>query len=157
MEQLQKLLAQYRKLAGQIQRFFARRVIPVSTFRFCLLGIKPMFHTFCKPWMLAVMIHLRTCSTMYYEWHKFMQTTSCAVTRHDICSLASKVYSRALLLEDLHSAFKKTSIYSFYLAVISRECTMPAEVYRSLRCWWDCKSKQDCNEWEWGGGGENIR
>lgn len=67
---------------------------------------------------------------MYHnECHKFMRSASCAVTRYDICSLACKVYSRALSAEKLHASFLKTGIFPLDKTTISKESTMPAEVF----------------------------
>ena len=67
---------------------------------------------------------------MYHDaCHKFTRTTSCTVTRYDICSLACRVYNRALSAENLYSAFMKTGISPYNRSVISKECTMPAEVF----------------------------
>jgi hypothetical protein len=49
------------------------------------------------------------------------------ITRYDVCSIASKVYSKALSAENLHAAFRKTGIYPFDPSGISNECVKPAE------------------------------
>lgn len=58
-----------------------------------------------------------------------MRSTACAVTRYDICGLACKVYSRALSAENLHASFLKTGIFPLDKTSISKESTMPAEVF----------------------------
>ena len=67
---------------------------------------------------------------MYHDvCHKFTRTTSCTVTRNDVCSLVCKVYNRALSADNLYSAFMKTGISPFDRSVISKECTMPADAF----------------------------
>ena len=67
---------------------------------------------------------------MYHDvCHKFTRTTSCTVTRNDVCSLVCKVYNRALFADNLYSAFMKTEISPNDSSVISKECTMPAEAF----------------------------
>ena len=61
--------------------------------------------------------------------HKFTFTTSCTVTRNDVCSFVWKVYNRALSADNFYSAFMKTGISPFDRSVISKECTMQADAF----------------------------
>ena len=40
------------------------------------------------------------------ECHKLIRRNSTKITRYDVCSIASKVYSKALSAENLHAAFR---------------------------------------------------
>ena len=63
------------------------------------------------------------------ECHKLIRRNSTKITRYDVCSIASKVYSKALSAENLHAAFRKTVIYPFDPSAISNECVKPSEFY----------------------------
>ena len=70
------------------------------------------------------------------ECHKFIRQTSTVITQ--ICSIACRVYFKALSPENLHSAFRKTGIYPFNNSVLQKESTMPAEVFQ--------KTKEKCTQ-----------
>ena len=63
------------------------------------------------------------------ECHKFTLQSSCTITLHVVCGLASKVYSRTLSSENLQSAFKKTGISPFNYSVINVASVKPLEVF----------------------------
>ena len=49
---------------------------------------------------------------MYHaQCHKFIRQTPAAITRYNICTIASKVYLRALSPGNLQSGFMKTGVY----------------------------------------------
>lgn len=55
------------------------------------------------------------------ECHKLIRRNSTEITRYDVCSIANKVYAKALSAENCHAAFCKTGIYPFDPSAISNE------------------------------------
>jgi hypothetical protein len=67
---------------------------------------------------------------MYYaQCHKVIRQTSAAITKYNLCEIASKVYSKALCSENLQAAFKKTGIYPADRNAIPKQAMLPAEVF----------------------------
>jgi hypothetical protein len=66
------------------------------------------------------------------ECHKLIRRNSTKITRYDVCSIASKVYSKALSAENLHAAFRKTVIYPFDPSAISNECVKPNKQHQAV-------------------------
>ena len=56
------------------------------------------------------------------ECHKLIRRYSTEITRYDVCSIASKVYSKASSAENLRAAFRITGNYRFDPSAISNEC-----------------------------------
>ena len=65
------------------------------------------------------------------EIHKQLRTSSCVITRYNLCEIASKVYSLALCAENLRSGFRKTGIFPLDSSVVDKHHFLPAEILRS--------------------------
>ena len=63
------------------------------------------------------------------ECHKKIRANSSVITKHNVCEIACRVYSRALSAEKLQSAFKQTGIYPLNRNIIPNVALLPAEVF----------------------------
>ena len=63
------------------------------------------------------------------ECHKKIRANSTVITKHNVCEIACRVYSRALSAENLQSAFKRIVIYPLNRNIIQNETLVPAEVF----------------------------
>jgi hypothetical protein len=59
-----------------------------------------------------------------------MRQNHSIITRYTVCELGCKAYQRALSLENLQSAFRKTGIYPLTMTVINRYLLKPSKVFK---------------------------
>jgi hypothetical protein len=64
------------------------------------------------------------------ECHKAMRQNHSIITRYNVCELGCKAYQRALSLENLQSAFRKTGIYPLTMTIINRYLLKPSKVFK---------------------------
>ena len=59
-----------------------------------------------------------------------MRETAGTITRYNVCELACKAYTRALSVENLQAAFRRTWIFPVDKDAIADEYLIPAEIFQ---------------------------